>query len=372
MPSPSQSGWYVAPTGTKACHQRMSTYSSTTAVATCTTSSSVDTSARLRWTDWVRNRGTREPASPRVARTPSTVVSDEQHQQDDAGPAVGVQRNGPCSIRFSCVGRGGGGGRRPGALRVTEPSRPTSRALTPWSSSQGTAAAAQHQAAVVAVLAATQVGPVAVTVRQCSSVGRPVRGSTRWCPRRRRGCASAGPACWRWPARRPRSPPPRRRRWSSGALGDPRPSRPAPSRRRAVDARVAAEADQRRARRGLRRRRPRPGRRPDALAVAPRSRAHPGGDPRRRPVRVLGGSRATGRWWARRPPVKHGRRCCIDPRSASYRFRTHGCGRGRGSTQSRRIVTAASTATWTALTSSGFDPSGRCPSSPPGAGVLPG
>ena len=34
--------WYVAPTGTNACHQRMSTYVSTTADATCTPSSTTD------------------------------------------------------------------------------------------------------------------------------------------------------------------------------------------------------------------------------------------------------------------------------------------------------------------------------------------
>ena len=61
------------------------------------------------------------------------------------------------------------------------PSRATSRAGSPRASSQAGASAPRTTAAVLAVLAATQVRAATVTVRHGPSAGRPVRGSTRWC-----------------------------------------------------------------------------------------------------------------------------------------------------------------------------------------------
>ena len=102
-------------------------------------------------------------------------------------PRLRYQRNGPSIIRPPSRPW------RPAASAPTgrtRPSAPTSRAVTPRWASQGSASAPSTTAAVLAVLAATHVGPVAVTVRQYGVTGRPVRGSSRWCrttpPRRQR------------------------------------------------------------------------------------------------------------------------------------------------------------------------------------------
>ena len=60
------------------------------------------------------------------------------------------------------------------------PLRDTRRAATRRSSSQPGASRPSTTAAVLAVFAATQDGPVAVTVRQTSAAGPPVRGSRTW------------------------------------------------------------------------------------------------------------------------------------------------------------------------------------------------
>ncbi|HZY00718.1 MAG TPA: hypothetical protein VFE92_14675 [Dermatophilaceae bacterium] len=57
----------------------------------------------------------------------------------------------------------------------------TSRAGMSRSASQPTALSPSTIAAVVAVFAARQVAPAAVTVRHRPLVGSPVRGSIRWC-----------------------------------------------------------------------------------------------------------------------------------------------------------------------------------------------
>ena len=171
--------------------------------------------------------------------------------------------------------------RRPCGVRCRRAS--TSRAVTSCSLEPGRPRRRRAPGRrCVAVLAATQVGPVAVTVRQGRRSGRPVRGSSRW---------------WRSPA------PVRQRRASVLEVGEPAARRAAPSRPRgrrraarststgqagsaggvvgAVDADVAAEADQHVGSRARRRRSRRRGRRPRPSPVAPRSRAVPARDPDR-------------------------------------------------------------------------------------------
>src|SRR5581483_4833723 len=63
---------------------------------------------------------------------------------------------------------------------ATLPSRAASRAGSPDRSSHAGASAPMTTAAVLAALAATQVGPATLTVFHGVTAGRPVRGSTMW------------------------------------------------------------------------------------------------------------------------------------------------------------------------------------------------
>ncbi len=153
----------------------MSTYSSATAVRTCVPSSRVATRARLRCSPWVRNRGTLAPASPPGGEHAEQDGEREQHQQHEAGAAVGEPQKRAVHHRLPSRVRGGttsvvaGSGQRPS--RVTRPSAPTSRAVTDRASSQSTARSPRTSAAVEAVLAATQRG----TGRRGGAPGLPDR-----------------------------------------------------------------------------------------------------------------------------------------------------------------------------------------------------
>src|ERR1019366_1289628 len=64
---------------------------------------------------------------------------------------------------------------------TTEPSRATRRAVIVAAPSRATASSPQTTAAVLAALAATQVGAATETRRQQSLATSPVNGSTMWC-----------------------------------------------------------------------------------------------------------------------------------------------------------------------------------------------
>ena len=99
MPSPSHHGWYVEPTtGTNACHQRMSTNESTTAVTTWAPSSRRPRSDTLRCSDWLTNAGTPRPARPEVASTPSAVAKLRTPSSTNPVLRLKYQRRG-ASIR---------------------------------------------------------------------------------------------------------------------------------------------------------------------------------------------------------------------------------------------------------------------------------
>ncbi len=62
----------------------------------------------------------------------------------------------------------------------TAPSAATSRDGRPRASNQSGAPGPRMTAAVLAVLASTQLAAATLTVRQSPVAGRPVAGSTRW------------------------------------------------------------------------------------------------------------------------------------------------------------------------------------------------
>ena len=99
---------------------------------------------------------------------------DQQHQP---GAPVEVPQQGV--VAHAAVPSSGWVSGQAPTVR-TVPSAATSRASTPCRTSQSGARSPRTTAAVEAVLAATQVAPVAVTVRHTPATGWPVRGSSRW------------------------------------------------------------------------------------------------------------------------------------------------------------------------------------------------
>ena len=100
----------------------------------------------------------------------------QEQQRDDAAPAHQVpDRSGGQDAVHAAASSG-----QPHVYAAV-PSRRTSRAGRPASSSQATAFSPRTIAAVLAELASTQVPAATLTVRQTSAAGAPLRGSTMWC-----------------------------------------------------------------------------------------------------------------------------------------------------------------------------------------------
>ena len=166
--------------GTTACHQRMSTNSSTTAVTTCDGHASGRRAARgCGGRPGSRTAARAVPAGRRGRAHPSTVVTVSSTSATTPVPRLRYQRTGSSVMTPSAAGR-----RRLRARLAVVTTRPRRRLRAGRPRPGREPARGPRRPGPpprwLAVLAATQVGPVAVTVRHTSSAGRPVRGSSRW------------------------------------------------------------------------------------------------------------------------------------------------------------------------------------------------
>ena len=198
-PRPSQKGSYVAPNGTNACRQRMSTYASTTDgddVHAEHHEREQRSVAMQRLDDEARHAPAGRPPSDSAPRTTvivsSTMVTAPlpQLRYRRTGPSI---TDAPTRPTFDIEPPLAGG------MHSSVDRDEAGSDLMPVE--HGTAASPRTTAAEVAVLAAAQDGPVAISVRQTSAAGRPVRGSSRWwwtAP----DVSGGGSGCWTWRDRR--------------------------------------------------------------------------------------------------------------------------------------------------------------------------
>ena len=157
----------------KASAKPMGTYPSLTVVTTWTATNPTQSSERLRWTSWERNRGHRSVVQPTEATTPRTTVAVSRTRATSPVERVRYQRafwldplasaaRAAVLIDSGRAGLGSGVGLvawsvgHPATV-TTEPSWATRRAGSRRSSSQSTAAPPLTMAAVEAVLASTHV-----------------------------------------------------------------------------------------------------------------------------------------------------------------------------------------------------------------------
>src|SRR4051794_8486166 len=125
----------------------------------------------------------REPGQPALPLDHDAQDGGQRHQHERH------QAGGPDEIPEGLRGHAAPSSGQPPAVS-TWPSTVTSRTGTPTSRSQGQTACPRTIAAVLTVLASTQLPAATETVRQAGAAGSPLRGSSRWCshtaPRRHR------------------------------------------------------------------------------------------------------------------------------------------------------------------------------------------